>query len=115
MEFKIPIEGGEGGTGGLDRAIRDGLDRLEGCSVAARDDGLCTWVVVRCSEGVSDEVRGVIDEALDASGVRDACRREITDVLAEGDGDPVFYPRPGRGGRGGGYFGGDGGGAAFQC
>lgn len=103
VEFNILIDGGEGDIRGFDGAVRGELDRFEGCSVAAREEGLCVRVTVRCPESVSDDVRKVVDRTLIALGISDACRGKITDVLAEGDGDPVFYPRYGRGGDSGSY------------
>ena len=120
VEFKFPLDTGskegESNVAMVTGAIREGLEAIHSTHVSTRPDALCTWVTVKCPEGVSDEVKRLIDEKLWEVGVVDPCRGAIRDVLVEGDGDPVFYPRSGRGGRfGGGGSSGDGGGAAYQC
>ena len=66
----------------------------------------------RYPENVGDEVVKTVRAVLNEEGFGCEFRDAVRDVLAEGDGEPAFYPRPSRGG---GYSGGDGGGAAYQC
>jgi hypothetical protein len=121
VKFSFPLEnssvgGGEDMVANVSSSIRDGLGDTEACYVSVQPDAFCTWVTARCPENVSAQARAMIEMTLENYGLADTCREAVRDVLEEGEGDPVFYPRTGgRGSSGGGFSGGDGGGAAFQC